>query len=428
MPSRRSSAIATVLCACSLLASVASLADVRRVAAQDESPVLKRRAAPVSEAFEASPSTLRPPVTPVESLPVLAVDREGKLVTKPRRLWDIMKVLPIVFYTPETSVGLGAGALFLFNMPGAVAERRPSSVSLAGIYTLEKQMVAQVVPELRFGDDDFVLRLELLATKFPSRFYGIGDEVKSDVYDTFTDRYLRTGLDLRVRPFREGSPLRNVYVGAEYKSTWSALQDPEAHKAAQPSVFADLKDPGEGEQFTSGVGPVLAWDSRDGLNWPLGGSYVEWKALFNERWLQSTVRYQSMSLDARRYQPLWFSHILALRFLHRSTWGELPFQQLPQLGGANLFRGWFAGQLRDRHLTAIEAEYRLPLGDRWALVGFGSVGQVAPRSRDYSLSKVRAAGGAGLRFAIDKETRTNIRVDAAYGESCQFYVHFREAF
>src|SRR5687768_13390798 len=42
----------------------------------------------------------------------------------PRRLWDIVKVLPILFYTPETSVGFGVGTLFQFRMPGAVVGRR----------------------------------------------------------------------------------------------------------------------------------------------------------------------------------------------------------------------------------------------------------------------------------------------------------------
>lgn len=385
--------------------------------------MIEKRAAPVSEAFNSSP-----PIAPVETLPVLAGDREGTPVPAPRKVWDIFKVLPIVFYTPETSLGLGAGALFLFNVKGAVAKRRPSSISVGAVYTLERQIIAQVVPELRFGDDDFVLRLELLGTKFPSRFYGIGNDVSSSVYDKFTDRQLRGGFDARLRPFPVGSPLRNVFTGIEYKSIWSSPIDSRPRKDSQESVFAQVDDAGEREQFSSGLGPVLAWDSRDGLNWPLSGSYVEAKALFNEPWLNSSLRYRAVSFDARRYQPLWASHILALRFVHRSSWGDTPFQQLPQLGGANLFRGFYAGQLRGRQLSVFEAEYRLPVGARWAFTGFGSVGQVAGRVIDYSPRQVRAAGGAGLRFAIDVETRTNIRVDAAYGDGFQFYVHFREAF
>lgn len=402
-------------------------------ATQPTQPVSEAPRQPIQEqkttvVTEASVADLRPPVTPEQTLPVLAVDKRGEPPPEPKRLWDILKVLPIAFYTPETSVGLGVGGLFLFDMPGAKAERRPSSVSVAGIYTLERQVVAQVVPELRFGDDDFVLRTEVLGTKYPSRYYGIGNNPGTNTYDEFTDRYLRGGIEARVRPFRPGSPFRNVYVGLEYKFNWTHIQDAEPRKPSEPSLFDKVEDRGEKQFFTSGLGPLIAWDSRDGLNWPLRGSYVELSSQFYEPFLMSDLRYRRLGFDARHYQPLWWSHILALRFVHQSVWGEVPFQQLPQLGGANVLRGWYGGQLRDRHAMALEAEYRLPIGERWAVVGFGSAGQVASHPGKYALKRFRYAGGGGLRFALDKNDRTNVRLDFAYGDRFQFYVHFREAF
>jgi hypothetical protein len=393
--------------------------------AQEAQPVVEHHAKPV---IEASAAVELPPVTAEETMPVLALDKADEPREKPRKLWDIVKVLPMAFYTPETSLGLGAGALFLFDMPGASAKRRPSSVSIAGIYTLEHQLVTQLVPELRFGDDDLVLRLELLGTKFPSRFYGTGNNPDSDEYDTFTDCYLRTGFEARVRPFRAGSALRDVYTGLRYKSYWSSIREKRPKKGSDESLFAEVEDPGEKRYFTSGVGPLVAWDTRDGLNWPLSGNYIELSGLFFEPWLNSDLRYQQASLDVRRYQPLWASHILALRFTHQSVWGDVPFQQLPQLGGANLLRGWYSGQLRDRQMIALEAEYRLPLGARFALVGFGSAGQVAERVRKYAWKNTHLAGGGGIRFAVDVKDRTNVRLDVAYGDRVQFYVHFREAF
>jgi hypothetical protein len=386
---------------------------------------VEQRAAPV---IEASATGELPPYTAEETMPVLAVDKAAEPRPEKKRLWDIVKVLPMAFYTPETSLGLGAGALFLFDLPGAVATRRPSSVSVAGIYTLEHQLITQVVPELRFGDDDFVLRLEMLGTKYPSRFYGIGNDPKSKTYDEFTDCYLRTGLDGKVRPFARGSLLESLYIGLRYKSYWSSIRDAHPSKKNAESVFDQVDDHGEHEYFTSGVGPSVAWDSRDGLNWPLSGSYVELSSLFFEPWLGSKLRYRQLGFDARTYLPLWASHILALRLVHQSTWGEVPFQQLPQLGGANLLRGWYSGQLRDHQMMALEAEYRLPLGPRWALVGFGSAGQVGARVRNYSFKDMRLGGGGGIRFAVDTKDRTNVRLDVAYGDRLQFYVQFREAF
>jgi hypothetical protein len=346
----------------------------------------------------------------------------------PRRLWDIVKVLPILFYTPETSVGFGVGTLFQFRMPGAVEGRRPSSVTLGSVYTLEKQALAQLTPELRFGDDDYVLKLDALGAKYPNRFYGIGNEPERDVYDKYIDCYQRTELDFRVRPFSRESPFGSLYLGGHYAAAWNAVQDTRPATPDQASMFEQTSYRGEEKVFASGVGPSFAWDSRDSLSWPTHGSFVDLRATAFEPVLGSDVRYRRLSFDARHYQPLWLDHILALRLVTQAVWGEVPFQRLPQLGGANIFRGWFGGQLRGRLMMAVEAEYRAPISKRWAAVAFGSVGRVAEDRRSLSFDALHAAGGGGIRFSVDKHDRVNIRLDLAYGDSFYQYLQFREAF
>lgn len=345
-----------------------------------------------------------------------------------RRLWDVVKVLPILFYMPETSWGFGAGMLFQFRMPGATATRRLSSVSLGAVYTLENQTLAQLTPELRFGDERYVLRADFLGAKYPNRFYGIGNDPSQRVYDTFTDCYARNDLDFRVRLFRRGHLLEPFYVGAHYSAAWSEVKDISPAVAGSPSVFATMTDPGENPLFASGVGPSLAWDSRDSLNWPNRGSLIEVKATTHESWLGSDVRYRRLTVDARRYQPLWLDHVLALRLVVQSVWGDVPFQRLPQLGGAGMFRGWFTGQLRGPRLLAVEAEYRVPLSQRWAVVAFGSAGRVGEHVRALDPRGTHLAGGGGIRFSVDKLDRINIRLDMAYGDSFRPYLQFREAF
>lgn len=352
---------------------------------------------------------------------------EPAVTPEKRRLWDIVKVLPIVFYGPETSLGLGAGTLFQFRMPGTRAEGRPSSITLGAVYTLEKQALAQFAPELRFADDTYVLKLDLLGAKYPNRFYGIGNEPNTDVYDTYTDCYARGDLDFRLRPFARESLLGPVFAGAHVNTAWTNVSDVEPDADAG-GVFDRMNDRGERELFSAGVGPSLAWDSRDRLNWPTAGSFVEAKATLFEPWLGSQVRYQRLHVEARRYQPLWFSHVLAMRVVMQSVWGEVPFQRLPQLGGANMFRGWFSGQLRGRRLLAVEVEYRWPIRERWALVAFGSAGRVSEDLRSFSFKELRVSGGAGLRFSVDRRERVNIRLDLAYGDSFYPYLQFREAF
>jgi len=390
-----------------------------------QAPTLEQRAKLATGAFESSSST---PVEPTQLAPVVPGTPAFEKDPEKKRLWDVVKVLPILFYTPETSVGFGAGTLFQFRMPGADTKGRSSSVSLGAVYTLEKQTMAQLTPELRFGDDDYVLRLDLLGAEFPSRFYGIGNEPDQDRFDTFTDCYLRGELDLRMRPFAREHALGALYIGAHYSAAWSDVNDVRPSEADQPSMFDAVDDPGEHALLASGIGPSIAWDSRDGLNWPTGGSFIELKATEYAPAFGSDVHYRRLFVDARRYQPLWFSHILALRLVAQSVWGEVPFQRLPQLGGAGMFRGWYSGQLRGSRLIAVEAEYRVPLGQRWAVVAFGSAGRVSEHVRGMSPKGIHLAGGGGIRFSVDKRDRINIRLDLAYGDSLRPYLQFREAF
>jgi Omp85 superfamily domain len=345
-----------------------------------------------------------------------------------RRLWDIVKVLPILFYTPETSLGFGAGTLFQFRMPGAKGERRPSNISLGGVYTLEKQTLGQFTPELRFGDDDYVLKLDVLGAKYPNRFYGIGNDPVDGMYDKYTDCYLRAELDFRARPFSRQSFFGSLYLGGHYSSAWSNIHDVRPADQDHPSMFAQISDPGEQQVFSSGFGPTVAWDSRDGINWPRAGSLVEVRATAYEPWMGSDVSYRRLLIDARRYQPLWLDHILAMRFVSQTVWGDVPFQRLPQLGGSSMFRGWFTGQLRGKTLIAAELEYRAPITKRFAAVAFGSIGRVAENRRSMSLDDLRVAGGGGLRVSVDRRDRVNIRLDLAYGDSFYPYLQFREAF
>ncbi|MET0284366.1 MAG: BamA/TamA family outer membrane protein [Polyangiales bacterium] len=361
---------------------------------------------------------------PTELIPVMPEPGVGP----PKRLWDIVKVLPILFYTPETSAGFGAGTLFQFRMPGAKGERRPSNISLGGVYTLEKQVMGQFTPELRFGDDDYVLKLDLLGARYPNRFYGIGNDPQDDLYDKYTDCYLRGEVDFRTRPFSRDGFFGSLYLGGHYSSAWSDIQKVRPGDSEDPSMFAMINDPGEKPVFASGFGPTIAWDSRDGINWPRSGSLIELRATAYEPFMGSDVSYRRLLLDARRYQPLWLDHILALRFVSQTVWGDVPFQRLPQLGGAGLFRGWFTGQLRGKLLIAVEAEYRVPIGKRFAAVAFGSMGRVADERRSMSLKDFRVAGGGGLRVSVDRRDRVNVRLDLAYGDSFYPYLQFREAF
>ncbi|MFT3924915.1 MAG: BamA/TamA family outer membrane protein [Myxococcales bacterium] len=366
-----------------------------------------------------------PAETDSVSSPPVAVQVEpvtAGILPPRKRVWDYFKVLPIVYYSNETSLGLGAGTLLQFDLPGAAGGRRPSTIAMGAVYTLNKQIMGQITPDLRFGNDDYVLRADLAGARYPSRFFGIGNDNKRDDYSPFTDRYFRGDIDFKLRPFNEGHGMRSLFVGVNYAGLWSSMRDGNGDK------LKEVHDRGEREFVASGLGPTLTWDSRDSLSWPNKGSFAEAKSTFFDPILGSDIRYRRLALDLRHYQRLWLDHVLALRFVSQSVWGEVPFQRLPQLGGPSLFRGWYGGQLRDRLLIAVEAEYRLPITKRWAAVAFGSVGRVASSVKHFDMRDLHVAGGGGIRFSVDKRDRVNIRLDLAYGDEFYPCLQFREAF
>ena len=134
-------------------------------------------------------------------------------------------------------------------------------------------------------------------------------------------------------------------------------------------------------------------------------------------------------LDARKFIPVFGSHVFAARFYSRSTTGKVPFQDMPYLGGPSSMRGYQAGRYRDEFAAYTQVEYRLPLIWVTWLAVFGSAGNVSENAGKFSFNSIKYTGGGGIRFRLNKE-KFSIRFDyAVTGEGGQnFYISANEAF
>ncbi len=329
--------------------------------------------------------------------------------------WQHSTPVPILFYAPENSLGLGGGVMTTWAMPESERDR-PSNVTLYGIYTLRKQVIFGGSYELRFKEDRHVWWQEFRYIDWPDRFYGIGNDTSASDLEKYTDYYQQIESEYQHRVFS------HLYIGMRHLFRASHTLD------IEPDGMLAQKPFGVGKVLWSGAGPLLLWDSRKGLFWPTGGSLLRADATVHTKAFGAQFSAVLMRLDLRHYQPLWRNHVLALRFVSFGVVGEAPFQMLPALGGSTLFRGWYLGRLRDRVFMAAEAEYRVALSRRWAVVGFGSIGRVASKLSELDPRGLHGSGGAGLRFAVRPESRANFRFDLAYGDELYPYFQFREAF
>ena len=199
---------------------------------------------------------------------------------------------------------------------------------------------------------------------------------------------------------------------------------------APEGVLATTQPYGWQGYRASGLGLVAAYDTRDIVVNPYKGSYLEVSTTFNTSMFGSEYNYSEYNLDARRYYTLNKKrHVLALQGIARFTSGEVPFLELPELGGDRIMRGYYEGRYRHNQYVAAQAEYRAHLFWRIGGVAFAGLGEVAPSVDAFTLEGIKPSYGLGLRFLVNEAERVNIRLDYGWGkETSGFYLEITEAF
>ncbi|NUP11103.1 MAG: hypothetical protein HOW73_34085 [Polyangiaceae bacterium] len=116
--------------------------------------------------------------------------------------------------------------------------------------------------------------------------------------------------------------------------------------------------------------------------------------------------------------------ILVLHAAHESVLGsddEIPFADMPRLGGPTRLRGFDLHRFRDNHTAVVTVQYEWPIHEFVSGVGFFELGSVG---EDYEElvqpDNYRPSGGGGLIFR-DRHTKF-FTVQMAYGDSFQVFL------
>jgi len=326
--------------------------------------------------------------------------------------------LPVIFYQPETGLGFGVTAIKYFRMTPGDTISPPSSLAVAGIYTTKNQLILGLWGDTYLDADRWRISSELSYTKFPTKYWGIGN----DTPDSAEEDYTPAALSLRLWPQKR--------VGTGWYAGFAvSMIDRRIKEVADSGLIESGSAPGADEEQALGIGGSLIRDTRDNTVFPHRGSYNQLLVnLFANAWFGDSG-FGLYTLDLRQYFPVARTHVVALRALGGASSGEPPFDQYPQLGGDSLLRGYYEGRYRDRVLLAFQAEYRAPLFWRIGAVGFAGAGQVAPDFGSLGLDRFWFSGGAGLRFLLARKEGLNMRMDFAIAEgSSGFYLSLGEAF
>jgi outer membrane protein assembly factor BamA len=159
-------------------------------------------------------------------------------------------------------------------------------------------------------------------------------------------------------------------------------------------------------------------DLRDVPGYPTsGGIYRVGFAAFHDL-DGSGYSFRRVEVDAAQYVPLFHKNwVVALRgrmALSQTASGQqVPFYQMPTLGGENSLRAYGDYRFRDRNVALVGAEYRWPVLRMIDGALFADAGTVGPTAGELWHARPNVDFGFGLR--LHSTTRSIARLDVAKG-------------
>jgi len=277
-----------------------------------------------------------------------------------------------------------------------------------------------VTGAIRSGDRFGRVDLELAAEherRPHEHYYGVGNGDPMEL--RYRQQLRRASMIVDVRP-----------VGDLHVRTAGAIAELQFDPADDPIMPGTLVG-FEGLRYAYGD-VELVWDSR--------GRYTRWEpgSLASIGWLASTYAgrfavedgadFWRFGGDAQHFLRITTGpRVIATRVHLEAVSGrieEVPFDELPRLGGNTLLRGYPTDRFRDRVAALGTLEYRWDLA--WFLVAttFVDAGRVAPSFGELSTEGLRVGYGIGL----EGYTERSFVIRASLASSIDGGVFFNVAF
>ncbi len=327
--------------------------------------------------------------------------------------------LPVLGYTPDTGLMLGAAVIRFFYLDEPGPETRPSTFSPTFIYTLKSQIMVFMGTDLNWDEGRSHAGIFPNYIKFPDQYYGIGREVTLDDQEDYTPEQ----INLELKYDRE--VLGHLRPGLYYRAQRHRLikVDPDGELASGSVLGVD-------NSLVSLPGLSLAWDTRDNLWAPSRGLWLNLEARTSSGTFGSDYSFNQFIADFRGYIPLGENSVFAGQLLGTGLDGDPPFFSFPLLGGEEGLRGYRGGLFRDKTRALGRVEYRRDriLG-RFGGVLFAGIGDVAPNVNKLTLAGNLWSAGFGVRYLLDEAEKLKIRLDVGWGNGDSgFYLTLGEAF
>ncbi|MFD3001680.1 BamA/TamA family outer membrane protein [Pontibacter toksunensis] len=333
--------------------------------------------------------------------------------------------IPVVYYTPDTRLGLGAAVIGYLRLKSHTdsSYTRLSTARLLADYTLNKQMDQQLLWEVFTREEKYLLRGELRHRKYTDRFYGIGNNTTLEDEGKYAFNFVSARL----------GGLKNighrVFVGLDFLLTNYYNLSYDSLSEGRESLLQAQEIPGYKGGLNSGAGLVFLLDTRDNTAFASRGVLFEASVYNFGKMLGGDFDYRNVNLNFSKYFEVRPGRVLGFNTVLNLNNGEVPVMRMATAGGDRILRGYARNRFLDDNFAGTQVEYRFPLYRRFGLTTFAGIGDVFDKPSDVEFSNIKYSIGSGLRYALNKEQKLNIRIDVGYGrEGSNLYIVIGEAF
>lgn len=319
--------------------------------------------------------------------------------------------IPVINY--DRSYGLIIGALgSMFYKINKTDTISPSSSSmLMGIWATNHTAMIMGVQQFYFNEDRWRLKLiggsgniffqyfqevPNLPPSFPQVF-------KDGTWIDYNTNAQFLVIDARRKVFS------NFYAGILFTSQWT-------------KTTFDIENPVTGEKPTDSanmisLGYSLLYDSRDNVNYPDQGYFIQFKNNFNREAFGSTSDFNGYELAANYFWDINHNSnsILVSRIYTEISAGDVPFQGENYIGGDDL-RGYSQGRYRGNQVYALQTELRQHVYKRFSAIAFFGFGTAVNSFSDLSDAPFLPSLGGGVRYRMIPSEKINIGIDAGVGK------------
>jgi len=312
-------------------------------------------------------------------------------------------LVPMLSSGPKMGTSVGAMAAYLYKFD---EESPTSTFAITGNYSNSDSYFVGIFGKTFFDKNMQRLSVGLIYGNIKNEYKDfLGGGVPLNSTDDFQATFLRYSYKF----------FPNIYIGGQFVSSNYEIT------GNDPLSDTILNELGLSGFSSNGLGLTSEYDTRDNVNSPEKGSFVNINSLSYRKGLGGNEDFDVINLQTRHYYKQLQKLILAMRLDGKFTINA------PSSAYATVnLRGYTSGQYLAKNSTTFEVEERLDMTHGFGAVVFSGVSALYGKNS----SEFYPSLGGGLNYMMKKEEKMVVRLEGAVGkfDSYGLYLQFGRAF